>query len=122
MHEMSFAESILRVVSRASRENGRRPVTRVVLKVGKMSGVDPASLRYCLDAIASGSAMEGAKIDVVEVAPGLVCARCGRLPIGEARAPVCPKCGGPAEVSPATDLYVEEIELNDEEDTALDKD
>ncbi len=116
MHELSFAEQILKVVEKAARAHGSGRVARVSLRVGTMSGVDKGSLTFCLEAIASGTRMEGARIEVVEVEPALVCASCGRSPLRGATAPACPKCGGPADVSPATDLYVEEIELNDDEE------
>ena len=122
MHELSFAEQILKVVARAARENGGRRVARVALRVGKMSGVDKGSLRFCLDAIASGTIMDGARIDVIETEPELVCRDCGRFPIARATAPMCPACGRPADVSPAMDVYVEEIELHDEEDPAGEED
>ncbi len=116
MHELSFAENILKVVEKTARAHGGGRVARVSLRVGTMSGVDKKSLRFCLDAIASGTLMAGARIEVVDAEPALVCKSCGRSPLAGASAPVCPKCGRPAEVSPATDLYVEEIELNDDEE------
>ncbi len=116
MHELSFAENILKVVEKTARAHGGGRVARVSLRVGTMSGVDKGSLRYCLDAIASGTLMAGARIEIVDVAPALECRACGRSPLSVAAAPVCPKCGRPAEVVPATDLYVEEIELNDDEE------
>jgi hydrogenase nickel incorporation protein HypA/HybF len=123
MHELSFAEQILKVVDGVAHENGGRKVTRVTLKVGKMSGVDKRSLSFCLDAISSGTVMAGARIEIIDVEPELVCEACGRFPVAGATAPVCPKCNRPAELSPGMDLYVEEIELNDdEEDPASKKD
>ena len=122
MHELSFAEQILKVVEHEARKNGARKVNRVRLRVGKLSGVDKESLSFCLEAIAAGSLMDGSRIEVTEVEPELVCAACGRFPVGDASAAVCPRCGKPAELSPATEVYVEEIELNDEEDPARKED
>jgi hydrogenase nickel incorporation protein HypA/HybF len=123
MHELSFAETILRLVEKTARAHGGGRVARVSLRVGTMSGVNKGSLTFCIEAIAAGTALAGARIEVIDVEPGLVCRECGRSPLSGASAPVCPKCGRPAEVAPATDLYVEEIELNDdEEDPAREKD
>ncbi len=116
MHELSYAEQILKVIVREAEKHGARKVTVIRIIVGRMSGVDRGSLAFCLESIASGTRMEGARIDVKQVDPELVCAECGRFPIGEALSPVCPRCGKPAELSPATDVYVEEIEVHDDEE------
>ena len=122
MHELAFAEQILKIVEHEARKNGARKVTRVKLIVGRMSGVDKGSLSFCLEAIAAASLMDGARIEVTEVEPELICADCGRFPIGDALTPVCPACGKEADLSTATDLYVEEIDLHEEDDQAGEED
>ena len=118
MHELSLAEAILKSVRNEARRHRARAVTLVRLRVGKLSGVDRRSLSFCLEAISAGTVMEGARIDMIEVGPELVCRKCGRFSVERPTKPLCPRCGAPAELSPGTEMYVEEIELDGEEDQA----
>ena len=122
MHELSYAEQILKVVEHEARKHGARKVAVVRLVVGRMSGVDKGSLSFCLESIASGTMLDGAKIETEDREPEIVCASCGRFPVGRAQAPVCPTCGKTAELSPAADVYVQEIEVHDEADQTRKKD
>lgn len=74
MHELGIA---MRVVELAVESSGGARVGRIVLEVGKLAVVLPDALRFCFDAVAEGTAAEGARLDIVEV-PGLAtCRACG---------------------------------------------
>lgn len=118
MHELSFAEQILKCVDQEARRHCARGVSRVRLRVGRLSGVNGANLAFCLKAVAEGSAMEGAEVEVDEVAPELVCSDCGRQPVGGVVEPVCPTCGKEAELLLNAEVYIEEVELDVEDDHA----
>ncbi len=118
MHELSIAGAVLGCVKREARKHGARAVTAVRLRVGTLSGVDRQSLDFCLQAISAGTVMEGARIEMVGAGPELVCEKCGRFPIERPTRPLCPSCGAPAKLSPGTDTYIEEMELDDEESQA----
>src|SRR6202167_354337 len=70
MHELAITESIVESVEEHVR--GAK-VLRVVLVIGKLSGVVPDAVRACFDICAEGTVMEGAALDIEE-APGR--ARC----------------------------------------------
>ena len=116
MHELSFAQQILHCVEREARKHGAQQVTCIRLKVGKLSGVDKGNLSFCLEAIAAGTIMDGAAVEATEVASQLVCPTCGRFPLDGVTDSACPRCGRNAEVEPATEVLIEEIELDVEED------
>jgi len=116
LHELSFAEQILRCVEQQAREHGAPRVSRVKLTVGQLSGVDRSNLAFCLEAITDGSVMQGAEIEVDEVGPELLCPSCGRLPVDGVVEPVCPACGKEAELVLNSEICIEEIELDVEED------
>ena len=118
MHELAFAEQILTsVVDAAAAYPGAR-IRRVRLSAGKYLGLDRDSLTFCLDAISSGTPLEDAEIELTEVGPEFMCPACGRVPAGEEVLETCPQCGAAGEMSRGTDLFIEEIELDDEEDQA----
>jgi hydrogenase nickel incorporation protein HypA/HybF len=70
MHELAITESIVERV--ADHVRGAK-VLRVVLVIGKLSGVVPDAVRACFDVCAEGTVMEGASLDIEET-PGR--ARC----------------------------------------------
>ena len=74
MHELGITQE---VVSIATEHSGGRRVTRVVLEIGKLSGMLPDSVRFCFELCAQGTVVEGAVLEVIET-PGLArCRVCG---------------------------------------------
>jgi hydrogenase nickel incorporation protein HypA/HybF len=61
MHELSIARNIVAIVAEAA---GSRPVRRVTLEIGRFSCVLPESLEFCFDAVARGTALEGAVLEI----------------------------------------------------------
>ena len=74
MHELSIARSIVAHRRRGAR--GRK-VTRVTLEIGKLSAIMPDAIRFCFDVVAQGSALEGAALDIIEIAGRARCRDCG---------------------------------------------
>lgn len=94
MHEMSLAEGVLDLVEYRARREGCHRVKTVRLEIGKLSGVEPEAIRFCFDAVASGTMAEGAALDIVEQDGRAWCFDCGRLMKLAARSDPCPGCGG----------------------------
>jgi hydrogenase nickel incorporation protein HypA/HybF len=80
MHELALTQEIVDIVSRrvAARATARPvKVTRVVLEVGRLAAVLPDAIRFCFELCAEGTPLEGAALDVVEVAGRGRCRACG---------------------------------------------
>ena len=74
MHELGIAQEVVAI---AEERAGERRVTRVVLQVGKLSGVLPDAVRFCFEACAEGTVVAGALLEIIET-PGLGrCRACG---------------------------------------------
>ena len=108
MHELAIAQEI---VALASEHAGGARVTRVLIEVGKLAAVLPESLRFCFEACVEGTAMDGARLDIVET-PGLArCRACGAdvvldQPLGQCA------CGGvDLERLSGEQLQLKEIEV-----------
>ena len=87
MHELAITESLVACVL----ENfAQSKVTRLVVEIGKLSGVVPDSVRFCFDICAKGTVLEGAKLDIHE-------------PPGRGR---CRDCGGDANLDDGIPLCV----------------
>lgn len=74
MHEMGIAQSIVAIVAEAA---AGRKVARVTLEIGALSAVLPDAIRFCFDVVAEGSALDGAALDIIEIAGRGRCLDCG---------------------------------------------
>ena len=65
MHELALMESMVEAVEDRV---GRPRVAVVRLEIGQLAGVAIDALRFCFDVCARGHALEGATLDIVEIA------------------------------------------------------
>lgn len=108
MHELAIAESI--VTSICERVDGSR-VTLVRLVIGKLSGVAPESVRFCFDVCAAGTALEGATLDIVEIAARARCRTCHAEFALEDRLAWCTCGSADLECLGGQELIIKEVEV-----------
>jgi hydrogenase nickel incorporation protein HypA/HybF len=66
VHELSLAAEILRLVQDAAARERFQRVAMLRLEAGALAGVEVGALRFALDAVAPGTCLEGASIDIEE--------------------------------------------------------
>ena len=66
MHELSLADEIVRLVQDAATREHFRRVATLRLEAGTHAGVEVSALRFALEAIAPGTCLEGARIEIDE--------------------------------------------------------
>ncbi len=108
MHELAITESI--VSSVAERVAGRR-VTRVVLEIGKLSGVVPDAVRFCFDLCAEGTGLAGARLDIVQRSGRARCRTCGRECEFEDPLALCGCGSADLDVREGQELRIREVEV-----------
>lgn len=91
---MSLAGGILRVVEEAAAREHFRRVKRLTLAAGVLAGVEVRALRFAIEAIAPGTCLEGAQVDIEEPPGQAWCMRCCTTVAIAARTDPCPGCGG----------------------------
>lgn len=94
MHEMSLAGGVLRLVEDAAARERFERVRVLRLEVGKLAGVEIEALRFALSAIAPGTCLEGARIEIDEPEGQAWCLPCGKLTVLKERGDACVHCGG----------------------------
>lgn len=94
MHELSLAGGILQVVECAAARERFRRVRVLRLEAGVLAGVEIRALRFALDAIAPGTCLEGACIEIDEPEAGAWCMDCASRVTIRSRIDDCPGCGG----------------------------
>jgi hydrogenase nickel incorporation protein HypA/HybF len=108
MHEMAITES---VVAAVSERIGPERVRRVVLEVGRLSGVVPDALRFCFEICAKDTTLDGALLEIREIAGRAHCPACDAdveidFPVG-----LC-ACGSPElAIVSGRELRIKEVEL-----------
>jgi hydrogenase nickel incorporation protein HypA/HybF len=111
MHELSIAESIVRIAD--AHAAGRR-VSKVEVKVGHLRQVVPSALEFAFELVAQGTPVEGSQLEIGVVPAGGICRACGAESALEAFPFRCSSCGGlDVEVIRGEELLVEALELEE---------
>lgn len=94
MHEVSLIENVIALVEQERTRHDFARVTTIRLNVGALGCAEPEALRFCFDAVATGTIAQGARLEI-NVVPGEGwCADCGStVPLAE-RFGACPVCAG----------------------------
>ena len=93
MHELSICHSLMAEVERVAEENGASRVTRVVVRIGPLSGVEPELLKQAYPLATAGGVAEGSEL-MVEPAPVRVrCMSCGAESDASPNRLLCAACG-----------------------------
>ena len=117
MHEMGIATEIVRIVEASiPPDMADSRVTKIKLKVGKLSAVVPSSLRFCFDVASKKTSADGAELDIYEIPVSAQCDQCGHQWELDQPAFSCPKCeSGAVTVLTGRELDIDAIELESNE-------
>ena len=105
MQALELAESL-------TRQNGGTEIHRLVLRVGRSSGVDADALRLAFEAASPETLAARATLEIDDVAPICRCAKC-RCEFSPGQTVfVCPECGTiAADVMSGNDLELATLEF-----------
>jgi hydrogenase nickel incorporation protein HypA/HybF len=108
MHELRLASAV--VDACVARAEGAR-VTRVRLEIGSLSAVLPDAIRFCFDACARDTIVEGAELEIIEIAGQAICRDCRSLLTLRSLFDLC-SCGSAyLDVVAGEQLRVKEMEV-----------
>jgi len=118
MHELSIAQSLLRIVRETMEHNDAKRLYRIKLIAGRMNAVAPHSLHAAFDLLTRETPLQGAELLIETVPVVLRCAGCQRSFSPEGDEPQllliarCPHCGTEAghHLESGRELYLEYIE------------
>lgn len=93
MHELAVCQGLMSQVEQiAERENAER-VTRILLSVGPLSGVEPQLLADAFPIAAAGTLAERATLDIESQPIRVRCDSCGAETEAQANRLLCGACG-----------------------------
>lgn len=111
MHELSIAEAVLSAVRGEAVQRPGAHVTRVGLRIGEFSGVEPESLRFCLETLVSGTDLDSTSFDFELVPSCRRCRACEFRFTSQDLLAVCPACGGLSAPEGGTELDLAYLEV-----------
>jgi len=114
MHEAMVAENLLATMTRELADrNGR--VLSAKISCGRLYAINDEALRFAFDALARGTACEGATLHIEHKPPRMRCTRCGYQFGLACDQCTCPQCGAERlELLADAPLLLEERELETE--------
>ena len=114
MHELGIAESILNRAKQESAQRGGARVTKVGVRIGELSGVDPAALSFGWEVLVKDTVMEGLSLEIDYRKRVQRCTACAREFETNMLFSACPGCGHNRTVLISGDeLDITFIELED---------
>jgi hydrogenase nickel incorporation protein HypA/HybF len=114
MHEASLAGGVLQLVEDTARRERFARLTRLRLEAGQLAGVEARALRFALEAIAPGTLLDGAQIDIDEPPGQAWCMDCSLTVQIARRGDACALCGGyRLQPTGGTELKVIDMQVED---------
>ncbi|GAB6066392.1 hydrogenase maturation nickel metallochaperone HypA [Aquifex pyrophilus] len=117
MHEFSIVQSLLTMIEDYAREHNAKAVSRIVVSIGVLSGVEPHLLEMAFNTFKEGTIAEKAEF-VMEIENlKLRCRDCGKEGKKEELNMVCPFCGSlNTEITAGQDMLLKSLELEVDDD------
>jgi hydrogenase nickel incorporation protein HypA/HybF len=114
VHELSVAQGLLEIIEEEARPYPGARVTRVLVRIGKLSAVVPDALRFAFEVITRGGIAEGASLEIEEVPLRIRCRQCAQEYTLEDPFMVCPRCEGlDVEMVSGRELEITSMEIED---------
>lgn len=112
MHEFSLCQSVINIAKKAA-ENNSKKVSKVVVKIGNLAGVDVESFEFWFPVAAKDSVLEQAKLEIIHEQAIAKCKACEHEFELTRLYEQCPICGSfEKDILKGKDMFVESIVFN----------
>lgn len=106
-------ENALALALDSARQAGAQRVLAIRLRIGSLSGVVPEALQFAFEALATGTAADGAELAIEHVPARFWCATCASEFGADDLFSECPRCGIPStELRAGRELQVASLEID----------
>jgi hydrogenase nickel incorporation protein HypA/HybF len=93
MHELSVCQGMLRQVSDIAAEHAARSVSSITVRIGPLSGVEPALLAQAFPIASAGTIANDAELRIESLPVRVRCETCGEETDAAANRLLCGACG-----------------------------
>ena len=112
MHEYSIVQSLLDSCEEHARTNNSKKVTKVIIKIGVLSGVEPDLLQTAFDTFKEKTVCENAEFIINHQKVIIACLSCGKESTLEKNEFLCPSCqSSQIKVIDGEDMYLMSLEM-----------
>ncbi|MGM9572438.1 MAG: hydrogenase maturation nickel metallochaperone HypA [bacterium] len=113
MHESAMIDSFVDIVEKKVAEFDVKRVTKIKLKVGKLTCLAPTTLKNCFDVVAEErDLLRGAVLEVEEVPLKAECHQCHKVFLVENNLFSCPYCHHEQiKIVAGRELFIESVEV-----------
>jgi len=118
MHELSVCQSIIEQVTQVAQQNNARAVTRVVVQIGPLSGVEAPLLEHAFPIASAGSIAQDAILETQLLAIRVRCNVCANENEAAANKLLCSACGAwQTTLLSGDEMLLTSVELEKKEQT-----
>lgn len=112
MHELAVCQGLMSQVEIVVQRERATRVTRIILQIGPLSGVEPELLRDAFPIAAAGSVSEGAELVIESMPVRVRCLSCGAETAARVNRLICGECGDfRTQVISGEELLLKSLEL-----------
>ncbi|SHK41266.1 hydrogenase maturation nickel metallochaperone HypA [Thermocrinis minervae] len=112
MHEFSIVQSLISLIEKYASEEGAKSVTRVVLQIGPLSGVEPHLLEVAFNTFKEGTVANQAVLEIERTDLAIYCDSCGKEYSKKELNILCPVCGSYGRVVKGDELILKSLEMD----------
>ena len=112
MHEYSIVQSLLESCEEHAKSNDEKKVTKVVVKIGVLSGVEPELLQTAFDTFQEQTVCNDAQFIINVQQIEIFCNKCNTSSTLQKNEFACPKCESvDLKVTDGEDMYLMSLEF-----------
>ena len=108
MHELSLTESVVQAIRDRL---GDARVKRVRIEVGRLTAVVPDAMRFCFDVCTQGTPLEGAVLEIDEIAARARCNACGVESVLDGVVALCACGSADLDLLAGRELQIRQVEV-----------
>mgnify|MGYP000178211372 CR=1 FL=1 len=95
MHELSLVQSLLQLIDEQAAKHGFSRVNEIYLSCGRLSSIEPESLKFAFKTLSDGTPCAQAKLQLTILPLKVFCFSCEReIECEDADPTRCPRCQG----------------------------
>jgi hydrogenase nickel incorporation protein HypA/HybF len=110
MHEYSLVMSLIERVEAEAKQRSAKAIVRISIRVGELSGVEAELLSSAFEIARTGTACEGAVLDVTREAARWACPSCD-VTLDPAHSLRCTACDEAGKLAAGGELLFEQMEI-----------
>lgn len=112
MHEISIAQNLLDLIDETVKKHNGKAVSRVTIKIGKLSSVEPPLLQTAFDALKGKTVAENANLIIHIQEIVAICNTCNRVFTLNGFDLQCPQCkSSDIDIVEGRDMVLESLDI-----------